>query len=291
MVKMLRRLIGEHISLKWQPDSGLHLILMVPSQLDQVLTNLVVNARDAIAGSGIINIQTDLVALTVKDLEGHPDIKPGNFVLLCVRDDGCGMDGQTLEKIFDPFFTTKAVGKSTGLGLSTVFGIVARNNGLINVYSEIGKGTTFKIYLPVNTTPVSSSVENKTDTAVGQGKETILLVEDEPALLHMITIMLEAQGYCVVSAATPGRAVELMESHGSKIQLLLTDVIMPKMNGGELAKKLRAIHPNLNCLFMSGYTADIIGKHGELEKGIHFIEKPFIARDLAVKIRKAMSTV
>ncbi len=288
MLKMLRRLIGEDIDLAWLPGTGLWPIKMDPSQIDQILANLCVNARDAIADFGKITIETSKVTIDDAYCATHPDAVPGNFVLLAVSDDGCGMSPEILANLFEPFFTTKDVDKGTGLGLATVYGIVKQNNGFINVYSEPGKGTTFEIYLPRLETLADRSRKKDPEALDAQGSETILLVEDEPAILKMTKIILERQGYTVLPANGPGQALGLAREHAGQIHLLMTDVIMPEMNGSELAQHLLSIYPNLKRLFMSGYTADVIAHHGVLAPGVHYIQKPFSMGALAAKLREVL---
>ena len=210
---------------------------------------------------------------------------------LSLSDTGCGMDKEMIERIFEPFFTTKEVGKGTGLGLSTVYGVVTQNNGFIDVYSEPGQGTTFTIHLPRYVdTPEQAQTENtKTPTNI-LGYETILLVEDEPGILSMIALLLEKQGYTVLATNTPSQALRIAREYRDEIHLLLTDVIMPEMNGLDLAKQMTALHPSIKHLFMSGYTADIIAHHGVLEEGVYFIPKPFSAQSLATQIREALDS-
>jgi len=285
MLKMLRRLIGEDINLEWQPAKSLWPVKMDPSQIDQILANLCVNARDAISGVGKLTIETGMKTFDSEYCADHAGFIPGEFVMLAVSDDGCGMDKETLNNLFEPFFTTKEIGKGTGLGLATVFGIVKQNNGFINVYSEPDQGSIFRIYLPkyvaADETPAVVHAE-KLDPI---GNETILLVEDEPAILRMTRMMLERKGYSVVPAATPGEAIDLAKSHAGKIDLLMTDVVMPEMNGRDLAGKLTALYPDIKLLFMSGYTANVIAHQGVLDKGVAFIQKPFSMKDLAEKLR------
>jgi PAS domain S-box-containing protein len=286
MLKMLHRLIGENISLSWQPGGDLWRIKADPSQIDQILANLCINAKDA--GGGRITIETGNSAIDEAYCVQHPEALTGDYVRLSVSDNGHGMDHATLERIFEPFFTTKDVGKGTGLGLSTVFGIVKQNNGVINVYSEPGLGTTVTIYLPRHEgEPVQQTAE-KTGEAVPGGRETILLVEDELSILDMISTFLARQGYSVLRAGTAAEAIRLAGQHGGEIGLLITDVIMPGMNGKELAAYLQPLQPQLRSLFMSGYTADVIAAHGVLDQGVHFIQKPFTFPDLAAKIRQVL---
>ena len=288
MLKMLRRLIGEDIDLAWLPGRGLWPVNMDPSQLDQLLANLCVNARDAISGVGKLTIETGDVVFQEEYCVDHAGYVPGDYVMLAVSDSGCGMDKETLDKIFEPFFTTKAVGKGTGLGLATVYGIVKQNSGFVNVYSEPGQGTTFRVYIPRH---AGSSIEiglaSQSELPLGRG-ETVLLVEDETAILDMGKRMLERLGYTVLAASKPGDAIRLTEAYSGKIHLLMTDVVMPEMNGRDLAERMQALCPGLKCLFMSGYTANVIAHHGVLDPGVIFIQKPFSMMNLASKVREAL---
>ena len=288
MFNMLRRLIGEDIDLVWQPASQLWPVKMDPSQIDQILVNLCVNARDSISGVGKLTIQTGKKTFDEAYCKEHPGFITGDFVLLAVSDNGCGMDKDTLDNLFEPFFTTKDVGKGTGLGLATIYGIVNQNNGSINVYSEPNQGSTFKIYLPrlVTEENADKAVPEK-NTAAG-GTETILLVEDEPTILRMAQVMLERKGYSVLSAATPAEAIDLAKAHADKIHLLMSDVVMPEMNGRELAGQITALYPDIRLLFMSGYTADVIAHQGVLDDGVAFIQKPFSMADMTAKIREVL---
>jgi signal transduction histidine kinase len=288
MLKMLRRLIGEDLDLVWMPGAGLWPVKMDPSQVDQILANLCVNARDAIAGVGKVTIETQNVTFDEAYCAHHVGFVPGEFALLAVSDDGCGMDKETQERLFEPFFTTKEIGKGTGLGLATVYGIVKQNDGYIDVYSETGKGAAFKIYLPRHAgRAVDTPAESAAEIPLCRG-ETVLLVEDEPAMLKMGKMMLEKLGYGVLVADTPGKAVRLAEAHPGDIHLLVTDVVMPEMTSRDLADRLQSLYPKLKRLFMSGYTANVIVHHGVLEQGVHFIQKPFSLQQLAVKVREAM---
>jgi two-component system, cell cycle sensor histidine kinase and response regulator CckA len=288
MLKMLRRLIGEDIDLAWMPRAGLWPVKMDPAQIDQILVNLCVNARDAIGGVGRITIETDRVTFNGNYCVDHAEFLPGEFVLLAVSDNGCGMDKETQEHLFEPFFTTKELGKGTGLGLATVYGIVKQNDGFINVYSEPGQGTTFKIYLPRHGDRIDEiPVESLEEFPLGRG-ETLLLVEDEPAMLKMGKMMLERLGYEVLTAVGGSAALRLAEEHAGKIDLLMTDVVMPEMNGRDLAERLQGHYPKVKRLFMSGYTADVIAHRGVLPEGEHFIQKPFSLEELARKVREAL---
>jgi signal transduction histidine kinase/ActR/RegA family two-component response regulator len=290
MLKMLRRLIGEDIDLVWQPGKNLGTVKMDPSQIDQILANLCVNARDAIADTGKIIIETQTAVFDEAYCAEHAGFVPGAYVMLAVSDSGSGMDAETIAYLFEPFFTTKGVGKGTGLGLATVYGIVTQNNGFINVYSEPGHGTTFKIYLPRYLSEASATVDAPAAKPIAPGHETILLVEDERMILEMATVMLERHGYTVLQAVTPGEALRLAGEHADEINLLLTDVVMPEMNGHDLFQRLSALKPGLKCLFMSGYTANVIAHHGVLDPGVQFLQKPFSMQGLAAKVREALES-
>ena len=288
MLKMLRRLIGENIDLVFSPGSDLWPVLLDPSQADQLLANLSVNARDAIADVGKIAIETKNIIIDKDFCADHAGIAPGNFVLLAVSDTGCGMAPETGDKIFEPFFTTKGIGKGTGLGLATVYGIVKQNNGFIYFDSEPSQGTTFKIYLPQYQGAKTETPEiTAPEISICQG-ETILVVEDEAPVLAIARTVLENEGYTVLTTDTPSKAICLAGQHAGRIHLLLTDVIMPEMNGRELASRLQEILPEMKILFMSGYTADVIAYHGVLNPGVHFIQKPFSSRNLATKVREVL---
>ncbi|MHB1184964.1 MAG: hybrid sensor histidine kinase/response regulator [Desulfobulbia bacterium] len=289
MLNMLRRLIGEGIDLVWLPGKELALIKMDPVQVDQMLANLCLNARDAIADVGKITIETGNVVFDEAYCADHVGFVAGEYVLLAVSDNGCGMDKETLDQIFEPFFTSKAVGQGTGLGLSMVYGIVKQNHGFINVYSEPGKGTTFRIYLSrCADHAVDAQGEKAVETPLSHG-ETVLLVEDEPALLKMSKMMLQKIGYLVLAAGTPGEAIGLAKKHAGDIHLLLTDVVMPGMNGKDLAERLHVLRPNMKILFMSGYSVNMITDQGVLDESVNFIEKPFSMKDLGVKVAEALT--
>ncbi len=290
MFKMLQRLIGENIQLNWEPGANLLAVNMDPSQIDQILANMCVNAQNAISGVGTITIKTRNECLDEDYCSQHVGFVPGEYVLLTISDDGCGMDKETLAHIFEPFFTTKGVGEGTGLGLATVYGIVKQNNGFINAYSEPGSGTIFTIYLPRH---VGTSDQVKAETSAvlaPHGTETILLVEDEPHILTVTTIILEKLGYTVLPANSPTEAFNQIKDHASEIQLLMTDVVMPEMNGRDLAKHLMSLYPQLKCLFTSGYTANVIAHNGVLDEGLHFIHKPFSLFGIATKLREVLDS-
>lgn len=290
MLKMLRRLIGEDIDLAWLPRTGVWPVKVDPSQIDQILVNLCINARDAIEGVGKVTIETDMATFDQADCNDHAGFTPGEYALLAVSDNGCGMDKETLDNIFEPFFTTKRVDQGTGLGLATVYGIVKQNNGFINVYSEPGYGATFKIYLPryvADTAPVG---QESLAAPATPGHETILLVEDEPAILNVGKLMLENFGYRVLTALTPDEAMRVAGEHAGDIHLLITDVVMPEMNGWDLAEKLLSLYPGLKQLFMSGYTASVITHHNLLDETVNFIQKPFSMQVLAARVREVLES-
>ncbi|SMD05093.1 PAS domain S-box-containing protein [Desulfocicer vacuolatum DSM 3385] len=288
MLKMLRRLIGEDIDLVWKAGSALWTIKIDPAQLDQILANLCVNARDAIADVGKITIKTQNVVFDEAYCAVHKGFLPGEYVMLALRDDGDGMNKETRDQIFDPFFTTKQLGRGTGLGLSIVYGIVKQNNGFINVCSELGEGTTFELYFPRYLGKADRSQSQSIAEIPHGNGETVLVVEDEVSILALMRKILEGLNYRVLTAATPGDALSMAREHSEKILLLITDVVMPGMNGRELAEQLQVLFPALKCLFMSGYTANVIARHGVLEKGVHFLQKPASKRELAVKVRDVL---
>ena len=288
MLKMLGRLIGEEIELKWSPGPGLWPVRIDPAQVDQVLANLAVNARDAVGGKGRLEIATTNLTLDESSATDHPGSRPGDYVMLSVRDNGCGMDGETRAQIFEPFFTTKEKGQGTGLGLPMVWGIVEQNGGFIGVESRPGEGTTFRVCLPRHRGKSEQAPEPAPAPPSPRGRETVLVAEDDHANLRLTTRILKSQGYEVISAATPGEAIARAREHPGEIDLLLTDVVMPEMNGRALAKNLLSLYPEMKRLFMSGYTADVIAHHGMIEDGVRFIQKPFSIDDLLSRVREAL---
>jgi signal transduction histidine kinase len=286
--RMLRRLIGEHIEFLTMPEAGLGQVKADRSQLEQVVMNLAINARDAMPGGGKLAIETANVELDENYAAHHIGVEPGHYVMLGVSDTGSGMDAQTQARIFEPFFTTKEQGKGTGLGLSTVYGIVKQSGGHIWVYSEADWGTTFKVYLPRLDQVVESALPGEAQAALPQGTETILLVEDEEMIRKAAREILEVNGYLVLEASGGDEALMLGRAHQGRIQLLMTDVVMPQMNGRELAERLVRLRPELKVLYMSGYTDDAIIHHGVLGEGIAFLEKPFTAKALTHKVRELL---
>jgi signal transduction histidine kinase len=287
-LKMLRRLIGEDIDLVWSPKNGLWPVEADPSQIDQILANLCVNARDAIENVGKVTIETGTAVFDEAYAACHVGFIPGEFVMLAVSDNGCGIEKEIQENIFEPFFTTKDADKGTGLGLAMIYGIVKQNNGFINVYSEPGEGTVIKIYLPRHE---DEGVQSQEDGAakIPQGRgETVLLVEDDLPLLKLARQNLDRLGYIVLAAGTPGEALSLTEKHSGEIHLLITDVIMPEMNGRDLAERLQSLYPRIRPIFMSGYTADVIARHGILDEGVNYLQKPFSKTDLAKTVREVL---
>ncbi len=287
-LQLLRRVIGEQVELVWAPGDQVGATLLDPAQLDQILTNLCINARDAIDGPGRIAIETGVGAIDDVYCAKHPDALPGDYVLLCVSDNGRGMDQETLARVFEPFFTTKVLGHGTGLGLSTVHGIVKQNGGHITAESEIGRGTTFKVYLPVARGAAPRVAPEAAPVTLSRGGETVLLVEDEPTVLTVSARMLEQLGYRVITADGPQRALNLAREHVGPLDLLITDVVMPEMNGRDLARAMRSLYPALRCLFMSGYTANVIAQAGIVDQGVRFLQKPFTLEQLAAKVREAV---
>lgn len=285
---ILGRLLGEDIEIVWAPQDSLWYIKVDPAQIDQILANLAVNARDAISGPGKITIETANAVVDEAYCRSHAEAAPGQYVLLTVSDTGEGMVPEVLEHIFEPFFTTKEVGKGTGLGLATVYGIVKQNGGFVNVYSEPGRGSSFKIYLPRFRAEAEPDRPKPARRPLKKGSETILVVEDEKSVLELARTVLEGLGYKVLTERTPAEAIRTAKGYAGELHLLLTDVVMPGMDGRQLAERLRAFRPGLKCLFMSGYTSNVIAHSGVLEPGVVFIQKPFALADLADKVRQAL---
>ena len=286
---MLRQLIGEECALAWHPGAALWSIKIDPSQVDQILTNLCANARDAIDGVGTIAIETANVTIEYGSAATGLAFAPGDYVRLAVSDSGAGIDQEVLAHIFDPFFTTKDVGKGAGLGLATVDGIVQQNGGQIQVSSTPGVGTTFHIYLPRLAETVVMPAENRPQPLPPGHGETVLLVEDEPTVLNMASDALQHLGYTVLAAATPTEAIHLAADPAVAVDLLMTDIVMPEMNGHELAQRIAARRPDIKRIYVSGYPADFVAHRGVLEAGVHFLQKPFTLQDLAAKVQEVLT--
>jgi CheY-like chemotaxis protein len=288
--ELLQRLIGENVELSVVLSPELRSVKADPGQIEQIIMNLVVNARDAMAAGGKITIETSNVELDREYASQHASTAPGPHVMLAVTDTGCGMDAKTRARIFEPFFTTKEFGKGTGLGLSTVYGIVKQSGGSVWVYSELGIGTTFKIYLPcVNAIPVITRSDAQAKK-IHQGSQTILIVEDDASLLQVTGRSLEDVGYAILPAGNPAEAIRISKSHLGPIHLMVTDVIMPGMSGDRLASHLSAERPEMKVLYVSGYTDDAIVSHGVLEPGLAFLQKPFTPKALARKVLEVFGT-
>jgi PAS domain S-box-containing protein len=290
MLKMLKRLIGEDIELQWFPSPAPAVVRVDPSQLDQILANMAINSRDAIWGVGRLAIEAGMANVDAAFCHDCQDAAPGPYATLTVSDTGCGIEPDQLPRIFDPFFTTKGIGEGTGLGLATVYGIVRQNDGFITVESEKGEGTTFRIYLPACSEQAESMQQAfAAFDDLPPGSETVLLAEDDEAVLRYTRVTLEGLGYRVLAAVTPQEALRLAEESQEPIHVLLTDVVMPGFSGKELRDKVRKTHPDLPCVFMSGYTADIIARRGVLEDDVDFLQKPASREELALKLREVLS--
>jgi len=295
--KMLRRVIGEDIRLVTVLDDRLGQVRADPSQIEQVILNLAVNARDAMPRGGSLVIETSNVDLPASYAKDHVGVFPGPHVLLAVTDSGIGMDADTLSHIFEPFFTTKGPGQGTGLGLATVYGIVAQSGGHVWAYSEPGRGTSFKVYLPRLDQPADTQrtpaperrIRKREDLDVpAGGRETVLVVEDEDAVRDLALEILEERGYAVMNATRGDEALRLMNERGSEVDLVLTDVVMPGLDGHQLAAALARTHPEVRILYMSGYAGEAIRHRGALPEGAVVIQKPFSAQTLAARIREVL---
>ena len=287
LVKMLQRLIGEDVKLELALHAAPAMVQADPGQVEQVLLNLAVNARDAMPDGGRLTLETACRVLDETYARAHADVVPGEYVMLAVSDTGTGMDAETQARIFEPFFTTKELGKGTGLGLSTVYGIVKQSGGSIAVYSEPGRGTTFKIYLPRVDAPAPVETAASAPPARG-GHETVLLAEDDAAVREVAGEALSQRGYRVLRAPDGQTALELAAAHAGEIAILVTDLVMPGMSGRELAEALTALRPGLQVLYISGYTDDAVVRHGILAEGLAYLQKPFSAEALAAKVRQVV---
>ena len=286
--KMLRRLVGENIELVSALDPALGQVKADDGQIEQVIMNLVVNARDAMPKGGKLTVETANVFLDQSYTRQHIAVQPGAYVMLAVSDTGCGMDAETQKHIFEPFYTTKEKGKGTGLGLSTVYGIVKQSGGHLWVYSEVGRGTTFKVYLPRVDESVDARSLGEAHTESPHGWETVLLVEDEDVVRGLLRDVLEMEGYTVLEATGGSEAIRICKQHEGPIHLMITDVVMPQMGGREIAERVKPLRPEMRVLFMSGYTDDAIVHHGVLDAEVAFLEKPFTPDAVARKVRTVL---
>jgi len=289
MKDMLPHLLGSDVDVRVVPAVGLKLVKADAGQIEQVMMNMAINARDAMPNGGKLTLETANVTLSEEGVGRHPELKSGDYVLLAVTDTGTGMSAEVKQRVFEPFFTTKGVGKGTGLGLATCHGIVKQSGGHINVYSEPGKGTTFKVYLPQLEQRRESPSKQPAPSDLPRGTETILLVEDDPALREMASMLLQRLGYSVLAAANGMNALSLVEQRGKEsIDLLFTDVVMPQMDGRKLSDRVRALHPETKVLFASAYTENAIVHQGVLDPGVSLLQKPFTPSALAHKVRELL---
>jgi PAS domain S-box-containing protein len=291
MIQMVSRVIGENIELAFLPGGNLGCVKADPTQMEQVVLNLVVNARDAMPDGGRLTIETSNVELDREYAAHHAVVEPGPYVMLTVSDTGTGMDEATQARIFEPFFTTKGQGRGTGLGLATVYGVVKQSGGYIWVYSEIDHGTTFKVYLPQVGSEIDKPLVEKINSGPAPGTETILFVEDEESVRELVGEYLRGRGYRIIEASDGIQALDLAAKHDGAIHLLITDVVMPRLSGRELATRLAAKRPSLKVLYISGYTDDSIFRHGVLEGGMAFLQKPFNLKSIAQKVREVLDGV
>jgi signal transduction histidine kinase/ActR/RegA family two-component response regulator len=287
---MMKRLLGEDVELRTYLAPNLWPVRMDPGQVEQVVVNFVVNAREAMPRGGKITIETANVSLDEEYLRSNPTVKPGEYVLMAVSDSGSGIPPEIRDRIFEPFFTTKEGTEARGLGLSSVYGIVKQNGGHVAVYSEVGKGTTFRVYLPRSSEAVASAPALAPAAAPSRGAESVLLIEDNDELRGATRGLLEVLGYQVFAAANGAEALDLFDRLGGRVDLVVCDVVMPGMSGPEVVERLRARKPDLRALFMSGYTDNVVVRHGILEGELEFLEKPFSAERLAAKVREVLAS-
>lgn len=287
---MLQRLIGEDIALATHLDESLGQVMADPHQIHQVIMNLVVNARDAMPDGGKLQIETLNIELDADHAALHANSVPGRYVLMTVTDTGHGMGEEVRQQIFEPFFTTKDVGKGTGLGLATVYGIIRQNAGWIDVRSEVGAGTRFDVYFPrIDSLPLPA--QHECSDSLDRGNETILVIEDQDDVRSFTKVALEEHGYHILEAADGEAALALANDSKEQIHLLVTDVVLPGMNGKEVSEKLMALRPSLKVLFISGYTAEVIAQRGVLERGVSFLHKPFGQIELRAKVREVLAAI
>jgi PAS domain S-box-containing protein len=291
MQKMLERLIRDDVRLRITAGPDVPPILADAGQFEQVIINLVVNARDAMPEGGQVTVHTSRVDLDETYIAMQPEAHAGPHVLIAVSDTGTGMDAQTIQRIFEPFFTTKPAGKGTGLGLATVYGIVKQFGGHIRVYSEVGLGTTFKVYVPAAASGPVIGGEAPRETSEAGGNETIMVCEDEPSIRDLFRRVLEERGYRVLATDSPLTAIDISEKHAGPIELLITDVVMPDINGPQLSEHMRGARPRLKTLYVSGYTSDVVAEHGILSGEAEFLEKPFSAQVLTRRVREVLDHV
>ncbi|MCZ6644064.1 MAG: ATP-binding protein [Gammaproteobacteria bacterium] len=290
LIRLVRRVIGGHITIKVISESDLHSIRADKSQIEQILMNLCINARDAMGEGGTITLTTDNVELDRAFCQKHRDVSPGRYVVLRVADTGCGIDPETQRRIFDPFFTTKKLGEGTGLGLSTVFGIVSQHRGLVDVESVVGSGTTFRVYLPVSEIS-EQALPQATKVVVHGGTETILLADDDEGVRQVAETMLCNAGYAVLSAANGKEAIRLFEEHIDEIDLALLDVVMPEVGGKAVAERIMRERPDMPVIFSSGYSGGAVHSRFTLDEGVPLIPKPYSREDLLLAIRDALVLV
>ena len=289
MTMMLGRILGEDITLELGYWPHPAFIQADASMIEQVLLNLAVNARDAMPKGGRLGVKISVINVLPRYLDRHPEARPGEFVCLTVMDNGCGIAPENLRRIFEPFFTTKEVGKGTGLGLATVYGIVRQHQGWIDVESEPGAGATFRVYLPVNTKAIEPLETQASERSIRGGHETILVVEDELPVRELVCAVLRHHGYNILPAPSGAQAIELWRQTSEKVDLLLTDLVMPdQINGRELADKLQAEQPSLKVIFTSGYSADVVGEDFVLQPGLRYLQKPYDPEELAFAVRDCL---
>ncbi len=286
MARMLRRVIGENLELSLALSDDIWNVRVDANQIEQILLNMALNSRDAMPDGGVLTVETVNKAVDEEFAARHAELVPGRYVMIAVSDTGCGMEAEIARRVFEPFFSTKGE-QGTGLGLATVYGIVRQHNGYVWCYSEPERGTTFKVYLPAVFDPVDDGPPQPSERTQ-PGEETILVVEDEESILEMACLILSDQGYCVLQAPTGEDALQVEREYTEKIDLLLTDVVLPDINGRELSDRFSVLRPDMKVIFTSGYTDNIIARHGILEDGIEFLQKPYRVDELFQKVRSVL---